>query len=376
MGPAIVAWPIVNIADLRRFAATFTLFAPTTLARALDELGYVQADPIRAPARAQDLILRHRVADYRAGDLERCYAKLGIAEDFFINYGFVTHAVQALMHPRPDVTVPAGDGRPWPPERVKRARLLLAFVRRRGTVHPREVDSHFEHGKVRNYWGGTSNATTYLLDAMHYRGLLRVVGRDAGVRLYAAHVHGRRPGSARERASRLDALVDVVVRIYAPLPAASLAFYLRRLRFAAPRWRPDLKAALHRAKQRLTRERVEGTDWYWPASQDPASSKPEERVLLLAPFDPVVQDRERFERLWGWVYRFEAYTPRPKRKLGYYALPILWCDRVIGWANVGVADRGLEVDLGYVAGRAPRERAFFRNLEAELERLRAFLQAA
>src|SRR5256885_12596249 len=63
------------------------------------------------------------------------------------------------------------------------------------------------------------------------------------------------------------------------------------------------------------------------------------RSRLLAPFDPVVRDRTRFEMLWGWVYRFEAYTPAPKRKLGYYAMPLLWRDRVIGWGNLSVQDR-------------------------------------
>src|ERR1700680_2774587 len=96
-----------TVDDLRRFAVAQSLFAPTTLKRALDRMGFVQADPIRAPARAQDLMLRHRVKDYRAGDLERNYAKLGIAEDFFINYGFVTNSLQALMHPRTQRSVPA-----------------------------------------------------------------------------------------------------------------------------------------------------------------------------------------------------------------------------------------------------------------------------
>src|SRR5271170_3735495 len=109
---------------LRSFAVARSLFKPTTLGRAIDKLGFVQADPIRAPARAQDLTLRHRVAGYRAGDLERRYAKLGVEEDFFINYGFVTRDLQALMHPRPDASVPAGRSRPWPAARRKRARLL------------------------------------------------------------------------------------------------------------------------------------------------------------------------------------------------------------------------------------------------------------
>src|SRR6201997_43957 len=97
----------ITLDDLRRFAIARSLFPPTTLKRALHKLGFVQADPIRAPARAQDLILRHRVKNYRAADLERRYGKLGIEEDFFINYGFVTKSLQALMHPRRDALVPA-----------------------------------------------------------------------------------------------------------------------------------------------------------------------------------------------------------------------------------------------------------------------------
>src|SRR5258708_20196018 len=161
----------ITLDDLRRFTVARSLFTPTTLKRALHKLGFVQADPIRAPARAQDLILRHRVKNYRAGDLERRYAELGIEEDFFVTYGFVAGSVQGLMHPGPDICVPAESRRPWPEARRKQAGLLLKFVRQRGSVHPREVDEHFSHGTVKSYWGGSTNATTQMLDAMHYRGL-------------------------------------------------------------------------------------------------------------------------------------------------------------------------------------------------------------
>src|SRR6478672_9513407 len=124
--------------DLRRFAVARSLFPPTTLRRAIARMRFVQADPIRAPARAQDLILRHRVKDYRASELERRYTKVGVEEDFFINYGFVTRELQALMHPRADCRVPAENRLPWPAARRKRAQLLLDFVRERGSVHPRE----------------------------------------------------------------------------------------------------------------------------------------------------------------------------------------------------------------------------------------------
>src|SRR6202011_749964 len=91
---------LITLDDLRRFAVAQSLFTPTTLKRALQRLGFVQADPIRAPARAQDLMLRHRVTDYRAGDLERHYPRLGLEEDFFVNYGFLSRTHSALMHPR------------------------------------------------------------------------------------------------------------------------------------------------------------------------------------------------------------------------------------------------------------------------------------
>src|SRR5438067_9273673 len=123
----------LTLADLRRYAVARNFFEPTTLKRALNRLGFVQADPIRAPARAQDLTLRHRVVDYRAGDLERRYAELDVHEDVFVNYGFVTGTVQALMHPRRG---PA----PWKAAHARRVRALLEFVRTRGPVHPRDVD--------------------------------------------------------------------------------------------------------------------------------------------------------------------------------------------------------------------------------------------
>jgi len=355
----------VTLDDLRRLAVGRSLFEPTTLQRALDRLGFVQADPIRAPARAQDLTLRHRVIGYRAGDLERSYPRLDVHEDVLVNYGFVTSAVQALMHPR-------GGPVPWPAGRGRHVRALLEFVRGRGAVHPREVDEHFSHGTVINYWGGSSSATTHLMEAMHYRGLLRVIRREAGIRIYAAHAHPPVPRDAATRRAHLDALVDVVVRKYAPLPAASLSTLVRRLRYAVPQWRGDLDRTLQRAKGRLAHARVDGGEWYWLPDDVPVVPDGDGRVRLLAPFDPIVWDRRRFEILWGWAYRFEAYTPESKRKLGYYALPLLWRDRVIGWGNVSVKAGTLHATFGYVASR-PRERTFRQALDEELDRLRVFL---
>jgi uncharacterized protein len=354
-----------TLSDLRRFAVGRSLFPPTTLKSAIERFGFVQADPIRSPARAQDLTLRPRVAGYRAGDLEAQYARLPIEEDFFINYGFVTKRLQALMHPRSSLSPTAGN---------RRAKAILDFVRERGSAHPREVDAHFSHGRVTNYWGGTSSATTHLLELMHYKGMLRVAGRDAGIRIYAAQQHGAGPSGAEARRAHLDALVDAVVSLYAPVPAASLSFIVRRLRYAAPQWQTAIASALQRARQRLAHASVDGHTWYWPAGE-PMVDRDIDGVRLLAPFDPVVWDRRRFELFWEWPYRFEAYTPAPKRKHGYYALPLLWRDRVIGWANVAVRNGAMDAQIGYVSGRAPRDRGYRTALDRDVEEMRAFLVA-
>ncbi len=350
---------------LRRYGVARSLFRPTTLQRALDALGFVQADPIRAPARAQDLTLRHRVKGYRAGSLERRYAALRVEEDFFINYGFVTPALHTLMHPR-GVTA-------WPAGRRTKADDLLAFVRARGAVHPREVEQHFAHGRVTNDWGGSSNATTHLLDQMHYAGLLRVVRRDAGVRVYGARESQEQAGAAADADARLDALIDVLVGTYAPLPGQTLSGLVRRLRLAVPQLGGGIAPALQRSKGRLGHVRLDGVDWYWPADERLGDSDVDDEVRLLAPFDPIVWDRRRFELFWGWAYRFEAYTPVAKRTLGYYALPMLWRDRVVGWGNVSVVEGALRTAVGYVSGSAPSARGFTRALASELDRLRLFL---
>lgn len=361
--------PSPTLDDLRRHAVARSLFTPTTLPAAVSRLGFVQMDPIRAPARAQDLTLRHRVRDYRAGDLEARYAKLAVEEDAFVNYGIVTRPLHALMHPRTAATA-------WPKSRWAQARAVLDFVRERGVAHPREVDAAFGHGKAKNWFGGSQNASTQLLDAMHYRGLLRVARREGGVRLYAAREATPPPSDS---AAAMDALVDVVVGKYAPLPERSLSELVHHLRFGVPHWAALRRAALARAKARLPWAEVGGTRWYWPAGENPAARRhaavaDEPRVRLLAPFDPVVWDRRRFESLWGWAYRFEAYVPAPQRVRGYYALPLLWRDRVVGWANLSMAGGALAAQLGYAAGRAPREQGFKAALYEELGRTEAFLR--
>jgi uncharacterized protein YcaQ len=357
----------ITLEQLRTRARLATLLPPASLGDALQRLGFVQADPIRAPARAQDLILRHRVQGYRAGDLDRAFARLGLEEDFLYAYGFMPGETRHLLHPRLDLEGPAGA---HAPEGL--AAEVLDFVRQRGPTHPRDLEQRFGRERAVNGWGGFSKATTRALESLHHFGLLRVAQRRDGIRIYAPAPEAPPPAGAAERARRA---VLLVARILAPVPAASLrgalALVARRNPGLGP-LAPVVTAALKAGE--LVRATVDGEDYLWPAAEeDDWRDRPVPRdVRLLAPFDPLVWDRRRFEHLWGWAYRFEAYTPPPQRQFGYYAMPLLWGDAVIGWANATLAGGRLQVVPGYAA-RAPRGHAFQRALEAELARLERFL---
>ncbi len=354
-----------SLAELRAYAFSRSLGGKTDLKEAIHALGYVQADPIRAPARAQDLILMQRVRGYKVGDLERHYSSLGIEEDMLHNYGFVPREVQRLLHPRQIESLRIERDVPGLSEKV------LDFVGERGSVHPRDLDAHFAHSSVGNAWGGMSNATTRVLDGLHYRGKLRIVRRDKDIRVYgvADHLEPGLDGLSREEQAR--GLVQLLLKQYAPLPAQSLGYLVSLLGYGAPHLKVELRIALKSLEAQ--RVKIDAFTYLWPEGEALEGDVPR-KVRLLTPFDPVVWDRRRFEHLHGWAYKFEAYTPAPKRQFGYYALPLLWGSGAIGWANLKVEGGELKADVGFM-NEAPKSKVFARELEAELDRYRAFLGA-
>jgi uncharacterized protein YcaQ len=346
-----------NLAALRAYAVARTLFPATDLMRAIDALGFVQIDPIRAPARAQDLVLRHRVAGYRVGDLERRFPELPLAEDFVHVYGVIPAGTIDLLHPRARDELFRVER-----EHPRLAQSILTHVERTGPTRPRDLVRTLGRARMVNGWGGSSAATTRMLEVLHYRGMLRVVRRDKGIKVYGPALPR---GPAAPPATRARMLLRMLVRLYAPLPTASLRPLAKML--AAESVPEDVR---WRALDRLTnsdwlaRGTFYGVEYVWPADESPQGEAPAE-ARLLAPFDPLVWDRRRFAHLWGWDYRFEGYTPSAKRRYGYYALPLLWRDRIVGWANVTYEGGWLAADVGF-AGKPPRGRAFARAFDREL----------
>ena len=337
----------------RRRAIAHTLFPVTTLGQAIARLGFVQADPIRAPARAQDLILRHRVGDYRAGDLEREYPALALDEGLLHVYGFLPSPSWTLLHPGQGAELTALEAD------------VLSRVRATGVAHPQQL---LGEAKVRNAWGGQSRAVKVALEDLHLRGLLRVQHRQSGVRCYASAP----PTPALSPDRQFRRLVMLVASLLAPVLAKTLRSLAARLRNRVATT-PDHRAVVRGLCDRgeLIGATLAGREYLTPSNA--VSSEPVmDCVRFLAPFDPLVWDRERFEQLWQWSYRFEAYTPAAKRVRGYYAMPVLWQDDVVGWANARVVEACLQVELGFARGR-PGDSGFSQGVARELARFAAFL---
>jgi uncharacterized protein len=164
------------------------------------------------------------------------------------------------------------------------------------------------------------------------------------------------------------------VQLYAPLPAASLGYLCGLLRYGVPHLAAEVRQVQEHAKSRYAHAQVDGLLWFWPQGEKPVSTRHtvDDGLRFLAPFDPVVWDRRRFHLFWGWEYKLEAYVPAHKRRMGHYAMPMLWGEHVLGWANLKVVDGRLQHELGF-AGPRPRGKAFRLALDEALQQMQKFL---
>jgi uncharacterized protein YcaQ len=234
--------------------------------------------------------------------------------------------------------------------------------------------AHFDHGRIKR-WGGDLNVSAHLLDGLHYRGLLRVARRDAGTRVYEPISHAPQDDSPQARLERAGQLLDIVVRLYAPLPAASLRYVCGLLRNGVSHLSDEIRELHEHAKSRYAHAQIDGTLWYWPQAESPQVTRHgiDDKLRFLAPFDPVVWDRRRFQAFWSWEYKLEAYVPAHRRRMGHYAMPMLWGEEMLGWANLKVVDGRLQHELGF-AGARPRGRPFQRALDEALAQMEEFLR--
>jgi uncharacterized protein YcaQ len=338
--------------DLKKLAISQSLLSPTSLPEAFKKLKFIQADPIRSPAHAQDLILHHRVKDYKVGDLEEKYSELGLEEDFLYAHGFMTKEVWSLLHPRSKVELTDFD------------KKVLEVVKELQIINPKDLVQHFGSQSEMNWWGGKSQATRMSLERLHYYGQIKISGREKGNRIYS---YLNPEDSGLDPQERMEKLILTIVGILAPVSNVTLRQALHRVRGHFGPTQTAVKKLINEGQLKV--EKIDGIEYLWPSSLEVENNISEE-VRFLAPFDPVVWDRVRFEHLWGWAYRFEAYVPKAKRIRGYYAMPLLWRGEIIGWVNI---DKMGNADIGFIFSR-PKEKKFEVELEKEIERLKKFLR--
>ena len=323
---------------------------------------FLQADPIRAPARAQDLVLRQRVVQYAAGDLEEAFPKLKAEEGYLFAYGFMPPDVWQNLRWRPRGKL------------KKLEREVLDAVTQHGEVHPRELDEQFGRKSVQNYWGGKSKETKRILENLHHHGYLRVSRRENGIRIYQVPSEANYDSNAEsaDPAERFRSLALTTASVFGPTTKRFLVSELRSQKHLLPA-RADRLAAVESLVEtgQLAEVEVDGVVYLWIRKQWKPKDVPE-RVRILAPFDPLVRDRDRFTQVWDWTYRFEAYVPAAKRQRGYYAMPVLFKDQVVGWANAKVDNHVLHIEMGY-AKKRPRPKLFRVLAEAEAEAIATFL---
>ena len=289
---------LVSTEEARRIAVRAQLLdgSATTILDTVRRLGFLQIDPISTVAPPQQLVLWSRLGPYDVAELDRL---LWVERKLFEWNAYIwpiesLPLVHARMrrrrrsrhyeHERWSARVP--------PART-RASSATSCASSSGTG--RCSSRELEHESVprpdepHRWWG--SREVTLMLEILHAYGVVAVAGRQGRQRLW-----------------------DLAERWYPPVERVSRA-----------RGRPALRGAA------LPRARRDGcTKRGWEAHPDASDEPVPDRVTFLSPFDRSIHDRDRAEALFDFRYRLEMYVPKAKREYGYYVLPILVGDRLVG----------------------------------------------
>ena len=283
----------VGVAEARRIAVHAQLLdgSATDVLSTVRRLGFLQLDPISAVAPPQHLVLWSRLGErYDPAELDR----LLWHERKLVEW-------DAYLYPIEDLPILKARMRrregPWErrldaylKENAAYRRYILRELEQRGPLLSREIEDHVPTKREAHRWWG-ERKMGLMLGILNARGQVAVVGRRGKQRIW-----------------------DLADRWYPECETITWAEAERR-----------------REEKRFRSQGVRLVKGTWVAHPDADESPvPATRTTFLSPFDQLIHDRARAHKLWDFFYRLEMYVPKAKRQYGYYVLPILKGDRVVG----------------------------------------------
>jgi uncharacterized protein YcaQ len=280
--------------DARRIAVRAQLLngSSSGVLETVQRLGFLQLDPIATVAPPQHLVLWSRLGPFDRSELDRLlWEERKLFEwDAFIWPIEDLPFLRARMRERWGHYKRERWAMAFLKEQTALRRYVLRELERRGPLPSRELEHPDTRYHERTVWWGTRAQLTWMLELLHLRGRIAVAGRRGNQRLW-----------------------DLAERWYPEtetVPAAEARHALAEKRFRA--------LGVKLEKGRLL-------------AHPEADARPVPlRTTFLSPFDRLVHDRDRAEALWDFRYRLEMYVPKAKREYGYYVLPILHGDRLVG----------------------------------------------
>src|SRR6476661_3793306 len=302
---------------------------PGSIEEVVRRLGEVQIDPTSTVARTEQLVLFSRLGRrFRVAELERL---LWSERTLFEYWAHIVPTADLPIHRISMRRYPHGSWkrreyvRRWLEANDAFVRYVIGELRRRGPLRARDLENRAAEGWRTGGWNDEGQNVPMLLDILWLQGRIMIVGRDGQQRIWDLASRSLPRVPARPASPIAADLVDRQLR----------ARGLDRLErigtlFDGPVPMRDIAIRRHLRDGLIVPIEVEGLPGRWVAHRDLLETTFRGRTTLLSPFDDLISDRERTERLFDFRFRLEIYVPKAKREFGYFVLPILRGDRLVG----------------------------------------------